>query len=1028
MFIGRKILVSVRYRILALALVPLLSVLTLFTPFFTGTAAALSYDDVLTRARAWSILNAVIDEASYLDSTISNSDADKCHIFGSLDNDSIYVGHHTTGNSSTGSGPGTGPGSSWDALEGQVNLATNALTAVGINGGCRGLLEKLGYTPGGGNMNSPGNYSNGDARVRDKLRAAVKDDAFFGAHIGDGAPGDAISYAILYYNLKNICAWSYRNPYVENDKSDTEEGRRNREAQSDGWGGEIDNAHFHTYTYELNKTGEYTYYKQGGTTSNIYVGSKSGFAPSGDNNAQLECGNNTANTFGSKLHDHHQYADAFANLVRPGGANTPGTCLERFPDAAGQDPARITALRNACDEGFKNKGNEKYCTDKFSGDAQLLDACRYGQTTATGGANATTTPENTDQPKEDKTSCAIQAIGWIICPVVNFMAAVVDGAYAFVSSLLKVEPIIGNGDGTSGIYQAWEVMRNFANIAFVVAFLIIIFSQITSVGISNYGIKKMLPRLVVAAILVNVSFWVCAIAVDLSNIFGVSLKNLFDAIGAKLDLPNFHSFGSTANGWAGLAGTILAGTAITVVALYAQLSALLPMLVVVLFAIVTVFIVLTLRQALIILLIVVSPLAFVAFLLPNTQNLFKKWKDTFQVLLLMYPIISLIFGASALASKIVMGTAQGDYKIIVQIMGAAISIIPLFITPILMKVSGGILNRVGGVINNPNKGPFDRMRKGAERIAGDEKLRRQTRAMNGTPSRFPGFMGRIQGAGYRRGARTAHRSQQLQKNLNSAQKSYLAGQVQNNANYANSLAGGNRLTGNAADPAALSRALATALKESLEEKEIEVKAAHAQIDNANLSQDSIANLARGIDATDSQGRTISGADAAVRAAAIQQTIATHNISGINQLLNDSASGTMEEETRRDFADALQKDGSRPAYISNSAIGEIRQHGNIDPTTGAPVQAKSSNELVINAVNNNTYSAEKIAKGDREELEHVAAIAVDPTLQEAVLGPGKGVSTAGKAALNTNAHEALTSDQLKGSVGKNRTAVETLETI
>ncbi|HET8884016.1 MAG TPA: hypothetical protein VFM68_00920 [Candidatus Saccharimonadales bacterium] len=338
---------------------------------------------------------------------------------------------------------------------------------------------------------------------------------------------------------------------------------------------------------------------------------------------------------------------------------------------------------------------------------------------------------NNEEDPGEATNCKVDGIGWIICPLAGVMAKVVDGAYAFVSSLLKVQPLVVEPGGPSdSIYGAWTVMRNFANIAFVIAFLIIIFSQLTSVGLNNYGIKKMLPRLIVAAILVNVSFWICAIAVDISNILGASLNNLFQGIPIQgtTDTVEAQDIGST---WSDITVLVLAGTGIAIFAFYAVLSALLPALLIAAVAIFTVFAVLTLRQALIVLLIVISPLAFVAYLLPNTESLFKKWKGLFQTLLLMYPIIALIFGASALASKIVMNTATGDYAVAIQIMGAMVAIIPLALTPMIMKTAGGLLNRFGGFINNPNKGPVDKLRKGAESLRDSRQDLARGRRLNG---------------------------------------------------------------------------------------------------------------------------------------------------------------------------------------------------------------------------------------------------------------------------------------------------------
>ena len=60
--------------------------------------------------------------------------------------------------------------------------------------------------------------------------------------------------------------------------------------------------------------------------------------------------------------------------------------------------------------------------------------------------------------------------------------------------------------------------------------LIVIFSYLTGIGINNYRIKQILPRLILTAILVNLSFIVCLLAVDASNILGSSLNGTFDKV------------------------------------------------------------------------------------------------------------------------------------------------------------------------------------------------------------------------------------------------------------------------------------------------------------------------------------------------------------------------------------------------------------------------------------------------------------------------------------------------------------------
>ena len=250
-----------------------------------------------------------------------------------------------------------------------------------------------------------------------------------------------------------------------------------------------------------------------------------------------------------------------------------------------------------------------------------------------------------DGTANEGTSCRVEGIGWILCPAANAMAGITDALFDGVEAFMKVEPLKLSPDNNP-LYTAWSVMRSIANVAFVIVFLIIIFSQLTSAGVSNYGVKKLLPRLIVGAILVNISFFICAIAVDVSNILGVGVQQVFDGISrATVNDP-----GSSEETWGSMTLALLSGSAAVVgvgagiaaftsVTISAALAALLPLLVGALFALVVAFLVLLARQALIIMLIVLAPLAFVAYLLPNTESLYKKWQKLFVTLLLLFPML-----------------------------------------------------------------------------------------------------------------------------------------------------------------------------------------------------------------------------------------------------------------------------------------------------------------------------------------------------------------------------------------------------
>lgn len=379
---------------------------------------------------------------------------------------------------------------------------------------------------------------------------------------------------------------------------------------------------------------------------------------------------------------------------------------------------------------------KKVTTNKYYGVKKKSEKINYGEELITGQTN-NTNPFQKTQPKaatceflasklnsetagayaaydaanpgviekkknEDKTStnsntsCAIATIGWIICPVVNFLAGIVDSAYGQVEKMLITEPInITNQNDP--VYKTWSTMRSIANVGFVIAFLFIIFSQITSFGIDNYGIKKMLPKLIIAAVLVNLSYLICAIAVDISNIVGNSIGLLIDGVETNISAVTFKTNDwSTATGWGGLVAIILAGGGLAIGVIYGALAVLIPALITAVFIIAAVFLALTLRQALLILMIAISPLAFVALVLPNTEDLFEKWKKLAMALLLMYPIISIVFSASRLASTIIM-KSSGDT--IIQIMGALMTILPLVIIPALIIKALDAFGNIGSKIN-----------------------------------------------------------------------------------------------------------------------------------------------------------------------------------------------------------------------------------------------------------------------------------------------------------------------------------------
>ena len=300
--------------------------------------------------------------------------------------------------------------------------------------------------------------------------------------------------------------------------------------------------------------------------------------------------------------------------------------------------------------------------------------------------------EKKDEDGEPESSCSgdLGSLGWLICPSMSLGGKLADAGYSSVSMFLDISPDIFNDNPElGGAKQAWNFFRDIANVVFVLLFLWVIFSQISNVGVSNYGIKKILPKLILGAILINLSFYICQLAVDLSNILGYALKGVLEGASLRAETSDTGlggGFVAVLTGALGLVGAPL----------FAFLTVSVPMLIWTLLSIGVALLILVFRQAAVILLIAISPIAFAAWLLPNTESLFKKWVSAFKGLLIVFPVVSLMYGSGKLAGAVLSNSSGG----VMQFVAMCAPIVPLIATPFVIKSSLNSLGSIGAKISN----------------------------------------------------------------------------------------------------------------------------------------------------------------------------------------------------------------------------------------------------------------------------------------------------------------------------------------
>ena len=400
------------------------------------------------------------------------------------------------------------------------------------------------------------------------------------------------------------------------------------------------------------------------------------------------------------------------------------TRIDKASFASGE---KTKSLPIAGYDGYKYEDNEGIHLILTEGDAKtategqavsyLLRSGIYDPSTQSSSTKVSIANAPEADGDDDGDNCKVN-VGWFVCPATQLIADRMDGVLDIIKSFLIVHTLQTDTTKNNPIYEIWQKVRDVSNVCFVLVFLLIIYAQITNQGLSNYGIKSMLPRLIIGAILVNVSYWISGALVDTSNVLGSSIQQFFTDV--RHGLSSHGRLGDELS-WTGVTGVVLAGGGVlgkVVVAnggIGPSLTLLTTMLVGAIVAAIVAMVVLAMRQALITLCIIVAPLAVVASGLPSTIKYFDKWKDLFATMLLMFPLISFIFGAAQLAGYAIIANA-GD-SITQIIIGLAVQVAPIAITPLIIKLSGNLLGKLAGIVNNPNRGIIDRTRNWAQERA-----------------------------------------------------------------------------------------------------------------------------------------------------------------------------------------------------------------------------------------------------------------------------------------------------------------------
>jgi hypothetical protein len=381
--------------------------------------------------------------------------------------------------------------------------------------------------------------------------------------------------------------------------------------------------------------------------------------PTNTNNGKVFINNSSAGT-----------CDQSGVIITDGPSS--GTLYELGTAAGGRAPATGTAVPDPP-------------ASYLSGTCHLLDTKKI----SIAGAQGTTPPtaagsQSGGQSSNNTGSCEsgfVSAFSWIVCPSLSLIDGIINAAYGQVENQLcfNTGPTSSTGgvvcDTTDslgdGVKTSWNIFKNIASALLVIVMLVMVISQAIGGGpFDAYTVRKMLPKLVAAVIIMQLSYVLLRYAIDLSNDAGKAIGQLIMApFGGPENMNLGDMIGraaSTAAGDKSSVGGFITQSGFDVFASIAAIGAFyyaipaLPLLgLYVLLGVFIAFFVLVLRKLLIIMLVILSPLAFIAWVMPGTERYWKMWRENITKLLVMFPLVMAMLASGRVFAYITSKAGNG---------------------------------------------------------------------------------------------------------------------------------------------------------------------------------------------------------------------------------------------------------------------------------------------------------------------------------------------------------------------------------
>lgn len=374
------------------------------------------------------------------------------------------------------------------------------------------------------------------------------------------------------------------------------------------------------------------------------------------------------------------------------------------------------------------------------------------------------------------------AISKIACPMVTAADTAIQKIEEVFGGMMIIDvaDVFGSSndqgleqsENAKAYYQAWNVFRTLAVMIIVLTGIFMVVSEAMGFGfVDAYTIRKLLPRLLIALLVIAVSWWLLMAVIQFFNNLTIWTATLINYPFSSIPEPNASAWTAVGQ-WAFITG-LLATVGPLVILLYAGT---------VLVAIFAATAVLIIREIIIILAVVMAPFFIAMFIVPNLEKLGSLWRGVLLVLLVMGPIFMAIAESGSVVYKIV------GSKDPTGILASLSLLLPLFLIIFLFIKIGGFAGSIIGFANDKTKGVFDRLSNARKSEMGRRgEAAKKGELFQGTFTRKVGLGGiskglntatrAASGGGFKRGVPLTKRGR-MQWQAAMAQNAVLMGQAQ----------------------------------------------------------------------------------------------------------------------------------------------------------------------------------------------------------------------------------------------------------